>query len=75
MNVDLSYHELEIECPNCGHIVTVLYKQVMSEETVICSGCLHEIQLVDEGNAIKRVERDVNNGIQKLQDTLNKLGK
>ena len=58
LSLDLSYLEVDIECPNCGYVTTVLYKQVMAEETIICNGCLREIHLIDEGNSLKHAERE-----------------
>lgn len=46
MNIDLSGHKLEIECPKCGRPVKFALGQV--DAAIVCPGCRASIELVGE---------------------------
>ena len=46
MNIDLSGHKLEIECPKCGGPVKFTLDQVGA--SLVCPGCRAVIELVGE---------------------------
>jgi DNA-directed RNA polymerase subunit RPC12/RpoP len=46
MNIDLSGHKIEIECPNCGRPVKFNLGQVGA--AIACPGCRVLIELVGE---------------------------
>jgi len=73
--VDISFQAVEIECPQCNHVIEVLLKQVMAEETVLCPGCYAEIQLVDEGGSLKQAQADLDAALSDLERQLRRLGR
>ena len=46
MNIDLSGHKLEIECPKCGGPVKFTLGQV--GDSIVCPGCRAALELVGE---------------------------
>ena len=66
--MDLSYLRIELTCPICDFAIEVLLKQVIVEETILCQGCLEEIQLVDEGGSRRRAEQQLNNDLDQLSN-------
>lgn len=73
--MDISFQAVEIECPQCNHVIEVLLKQVMAEETVLCPGCYSEIQLVDEGGSLKQAQADLDAALSDLERQLRRLGR
>ncbi len=71
--MDISYQEIQFECPNCGYVTEVLLRQVMAEETILCPGCYIEIQLVDEGGSFRRAQSEIDEAFTGLQRTLRRL--
>lgn len=73
--MDISYQAIELECPSCGYTIEVLLKQVMTEEAVLCPGCYAEIQLVDEGNSVRRVQSELDEALGSLERQLRRFGR
>lgn len=65
--MNLSYLNVDLICPMCGFTISVILKQVIAEETILCSGCLEEIQLIDDGGSSQRAERDINDGLDQFR--------
>jgi transcription initiation factor TFIIIB Brf1 subunit/transcription initiation factor TFIIB len=61
--MDLSYLTIELNCPKCNFLVEVILKQVTAEETILCPGCLIEIQLIDEGKSVERAQHDIDEAL------------
>ena len=72
---DISYHVVTIECPNCHFLLDILIKQVIAEETIICSGCLQDIKLIDEGSSSIHANQEINNALEELAKSFKKLGR
>lgn len=68
--MDFSLLSIDLECPKCGFGIEVLMKQVAAEETILCPGCLAEIQLIDDGGSSRRIERDINNILDQFRRSL-----
>ena len=69
--MDFSYLSIDLVCPKCGFSIEILYRQITAEETIICLGCLEEIQLVDDGGSGRRLESDLNDGLDQLGNLFN----
>ena len=73
MTMDLPYQTVDLQCPRCGYIIEVLLKQVMTEETVLCSGCYAEIHLRDEGGSAQRAQTKFSDALADLKRQLGQL--
>jgi hypothetical protein len=70
--MDLSYLIVELKCPSCDFLLEVLIKQVTSEETILCTGCLLEIKLVDEGKSVQSEQRDLDEALDNFSRNTHK---
>jgi hypothetical protein len=72
---DISYNSMTVECPNCQYQIDILIKQVVAEETIICSGCLQDIHLIDEGSSAGHANQEINNALDELIKSFRKFGR
>jgi transcription initiation factor IIE alpha subunit len=64
--------ESEAECPDCGFKFQFNLKQVAKGEVIKCKSCGRDIELVDESNECKKLEKSVKD-LNKSFGDLNKL--
>jgi hypothetical protein len=73
--MNIPYQVVDLECPNCGFLMQVLLKQVIAEETVLCLGCLEEVQLIDEGGSVGDAQRETERVLADLARRLERFGR
>lgn len=74
MIIDLRYQPVAIPCPQCGFDIEVVLRQITEAETVVCPGCLVEVQLVDDGGSVMRAQHEVNLAVTELCHQFKKIG-
>lgn len=75
LEIDISYHVVEFECPKCSFTIEVLLKQIAAEEIVLCPGCLENIQLIDEGGSTRWAQRKIDESLADFEKQLRKFGR
>ena len=73
--MDISFESITIECPNCQFLIDLILKQIISEETIICPGCLNNIHLVDNGSSFKHINQGLIQAVDELENSLRKFGR
>lgn len=58
---------IEFPCPSCGFYNAIFFKQARLRDVVICRGCKGNIQLNDQMNECRKVERLVKRTVNEFQ--------
>lgn len=62
--MDISRIPAKMQCPNCSFEIDLFLKQFVTEELLLCPGCLKEIQLVDENGSVSRAQVEINEAFE-----------
>ena len=75
MSFDLGKARISFKCQECGFTNSVTLNQVKQGQTIICSGCHKDIQLVDKDRSTNRAVEDINKSIEDLNDTIDRFNR
>lgn len=73
--MDISTAEITFACPNYEFENTVTLGQVAREETIICNGCMADIQLSDKDRSTRLAIQESPGALAELERTLKKLSR
>lgn len=73
--MDISQSKVDVPCPKCKANISISLKQVEQQETIICTACNSQINLVDKAGSAQKAVRDINKSFKDLKNTIKKFGK
>src|ERR1039457_4743961 len=68
--LNLDRHPITFECPKCHFLNSVTLGSVRLGKRVICRGCKTNIQLSDPWQTTKRAQKQIDESLKELQQTL-----
>jgi len=71
--INIDNETIEFPCPHCGFYNAIFFKQARLRDVIICRGCKSNIQLDDQMNECRKVQRAFRRAMQELGKTLKNL--